>query len=179
MIDEAYAGRYETLLRQAELVFGDVDQAIGFPMHNSVICSEDYPRLGGRLGGTPGEFGAGTYIGGSLIEALATICSQWPVGTVDADFSTPLVSDKPVLLLSGSDDPATPARYAEHIVASGLSRARHIVVADQGHGVVSLGCVPRLAERFIDAASVDGLSSECVDRVLPTPFFLSPAGPAP
>jgi pimeloyl-ACP methyl ester carboxylesterase len=175
MIEEASAGRYDTLLSQAELVFGDIDQAVGFPMHNSVICSEDYPRLGDRTG----AFGTGTYIGGALMDALATICAAWPTGPVDADFGEPVVSDRPVLLLSGSADPATPAHYAEQIVAAGLHRARHVVVQDQGHGVAAIGCVPRLMERFIDAASVDGLAVDCIDRVLPMPFFLSPAGPAP
>jgi pimeloyl-ACP methyl ester carboxylesterase len=174
-IDEAYAGHYDTLLMQTQLVFGDVDKAMGFPMHNSVVCSEDYPRIDDPAR----EFGAGTYLGSTIMEALATICAQWPVGVVDPDFSAPLVSDTPVLLLSGSDDPATPARYADQIIAAGLSRARHIVVRDQGHGVVAIGCVPRLVERFIDAASVDGLAADCVNRELPTPFFLSPAGPAP
>jgi hypothetical protein len=84
-----------------------------------------------------------------------------------------------VLFISGSADPATPAEFVDAIIAGGVSNSMHIVVEDQGHGVFGIGCMPRIAERFINAASVAELDTSCIAAALPVPFFLTPAGPAP
>ena len=174
-IDEAHAGRYGTLLYQAELVFGGIDNSMNMAMHNNVICSEDWSRY--DPANAPDT--ANTYIGNAMIEALDVICASWPTGPVDEDFFAPLATDAPVLFISGSADPATPAEFVDEIIASGVSNALHIVVEHQGHGVFGIGCMPRIAERFINAASIDDLDVSCIDAALPVPFFLSPAGPAP
>ena len=174
-IDEAWAGRYGTLLDQAELVLGNVERSLNIAMHNSVICSEDWPRF--DPANAPDT--AGTYLGDSLTDVLGQLCERWPIGPVDPNFSEPLVTDVPVLFLSGSADPATPARFADQIIAAGVGNSAHIVVEDQGHGVFGIGCMPRIVEQFINAASVTGLQTDCIDDALPMPFFLSPAGPAP
>lgn len=175
VIDEAFKGEYSTLLAQAELVLGDVDQALSFPMHNTVICSEDFPRM--REAATPQS--EDTYLAATIVDALVTICERWPAGPVDGDFTEPVVSDRPVLLLSGSNDPATPARYAERIIAEGISNSLHVIAQDQGHGIIAIGCVPQLVNDFIDDAGFAELDPSCVDEARPLPFFLSPAGPAP
>ena len=174
-IDEAYAGRYGTLLNQAELVFTQLDNSLNIAMHNNVVCSEDWPRF--NPANAPDT--SGTYVGDAMIEGFDVICSVWPTGPVDADFAEPLVTDVPVLFMSGSSDPATPAEFVDEIIAGGVSNSTHIVVADQGHGVFGIGCMPRIAEAFINAASPQGLDTDCITDALPVPFFLSPAGPAP
>lgn len=174
VIDDAHGGRYSTLLAQTEMILGGVEQSLSFPMHNSVVCAEDVPRI--RDGDDHGE---GTYLSSSIIDALSTICEGWPVGPVDQDFFAPVASERPVLLLSGSNDPVTPPRYAERVIGEGLRNSLHIIAPDQGHGIAPIGCAPRLIADFIDAASFADLETSCVDDVLPLPFFLSPAGPAP
>lgn len=174
-IDEAWAGRYGTLLDQAELVLGGVERSLNVAMHNTVICSEDWPRFAASDAPDTSD----TYIGDTLIETLEIICASWPRGPVDPDFAAPLETDIPVLFMSGSADPATPAELAEEIIAAGVHNSLHIVAENQGHGVFSVGCMPRIAEQFIHAADVAGLDTECIDAALPVPFFLTPAGPAP
>jgi pimeloyl-ACP methyl ester carboxylesterase len=174
-IDETHAGRYGTLMDQAELMFGEVDRSINMAMHNNVMCSEDWSRF--DPDNTPDV--SGTYAGSAFVETLTAICSIWPTGPVDEDFSSALVTDVPVLFISGSADPATPAEFVEEIIAGGVGNSMHIVVEDQGHGVFALGCMPQIVEAFVNAASVDDLDTSCIDAVLPTPFFLTPAGPAP
>ena len=174
-IDETHAGRYGTLMDQAELMFGEVDRSINMAMHNNVMCSEDWPRF--DPDNTPDT--SATYAGGAFVETLTAICSIWPTGPVDPDFSDPLVTDVPVLFISGSADPATPAEFVDEIIAGGVSNSMHIVVEDHGHGVFAIGCMPRIAEAFINAASVENLDTSCIEAALPVPFFLTPAGPAP
>ena len=217
IIDEAARGRFEMLLAQAEMIQDNLERALSFPMHNSVICSEDHPfglegpvAQGGPFGqpvpvaegGPIGEDGAvledgsfeegdstesaetapgraDAYLGTSIVDALNTICGRWPKGAMDEDFKAPLARAHPVLLLSGSNDPATPARYAEDAIAEGLSGGLHLVAPGQGHGMAPIGCVPDLMQEFIEAAATEGLDAECLDRVIPAPFFLSAAGPGP
>jgi hypothetical protein len=62
---------------------------------------------------------------------------------------------------------------------TGLSNARHIVGSSQGHGLVAVGCMPRLLREFVDAADPAAIDPGCLDQEPPMPFFLSPQGPAP
>lgn len=175
IIHEAANGRFELLLAQAELITGNMERALSFPMHNSVICSEDHPFDALETSAAHSD----AYLGTSITDAMNTICAVWPQGIVDADFKDPLASAHPVLVLSGGNDPATPSRYGDDVIAGGLSNARHMTGPGKGHGMAPVGCVPDLMQEFIDAAASEGLDADCLDRLIPMPFFLSAAGPAP
>jgi pimeloyl-ACP methyl ester carboxylesterase len=105
-------------------------------------------------------------------------CEVWPRAAVPDDFHAPVTSDKPVLLLSGENDPVTPPRYAEQVAAT-LSNARHVVAPGQGHNVIPRGCVPRVLADFIDNPDVAALDADCVDDLGPAAFFTSFTGPEP
>jgi hypothetical protein len=94
------------------------------------------------------------------------------------DFKKPVVSGKPVLLISGEDDPITPPSNAVH-AAKTLSNSLSIVVPGQGHGNAFRGCVPHLMAEFVQQASVKGLDTSCVAHIKPFPFFVNFSGPAP
>ena len=85
---------------------------------------------------------------------------------------------RPVLVLSGSADPVTPAQFGERILPH-LSNARHIVNEGQGHGQAALGCIPILIAEFVRDADPAGLDADCTRRLVPAPFFLDFTGPAP
>lgn len=175
IIHEAANGRFEMLLAQAEMIASNLERAISFPMHNSVICAEDYPF---ETVETSAAY-ADAYLGTSIIDALNTICGLWPQGIVDPDFKDPLASAHPILVLSGENDPATPAQYGEDVIAEGLGNALHLVGPGKGHGMAPIGCVPDLMQEFIEAAATGELEADCLDRLIPAPFFLSAAGPGP
>jgi pimeloyl-ACP methyl ester carboxylesterase len=120
-----------------------------------------------------------TYLGTAIMDALRLICARWPVGSMDPDFKTPVVSDKPVLLLSGEYDPITPPAYAERVMTEGLANSAHLVGRGQGHGLVGIGCVPRLLRSFLEQPEPAELDAECLALEPPTPFFLSLLGPGP
>jgi hypothetical protein len=113
------------------------------------------------------------------MDALKQICARWPVGTMDAGFKTPVVSHAPVLLLSGEYDPITPPAYAERVKAEGLGNSAHLVGRGQGHGLVGVGCVPRLLRSFLEDPTPAHLDAGCLKLEPPTPFFLTLLGPAP
>ena len=76
-------------------------------------------------------------------------------------------------------DPVTPPEYAERSMRSGLTNARHVVAPGQGHGVASIGCVPRLIREFLASPVPAELDTACVAAEVPTPFFLGFHGPGP
>src|SRR5690606_14370622 len=112
------------------------------------------------------------------ISQLRKICELWPTGELPEGFKEPVISDVPTLLLSGEADPVTPPENAEQ-VAEGLPNSLSLVASGLGHNVVFRGCLPRLIEDFIEAGSVDGLDTACVERIQPAPFFLDFTGPTP
>ena len=175
LISEAHAGHYEPLAGQARTLLRELPESLSFPMSNSVTCTEDVPYVeAGAAGGLDA-----TYLGTAIMDALGTICARWPVGAIDDDFKTPVVGPTPALLLSGEFDPVTPPSYAERVMAGGLSNAKHLVGRGQGHGLVGIGCVPRVLRSFLEAPVPGELDASCLALEPPMPFFLTLLGPAP
>jgi pimeloyl-ACP methyl ester carboxylesterase len=155
-----------------------LDDLIAYGMHNSVVCAEDVADY--RLQGQDRDRLAQTYMGTAQLDALEAICALWPHGPVDADFHQPLESNRPVLLLSGSDDPVTPPSYAAQ-AARGLHDSVQVVVADMGHGQITAPCAARLLSRFVELGSTHGLEAEiaCIQQTVPVAFATSFTGPPP
>ncbi len=174
LLSEAHAGNYAPLTAQAYMMIGEIEESISFPMHNSVVCTEDVPFYADS--NSPDL--TGTYLGSTIIDALVTVCAEWPSGVIDDDMKLALVSERPVLLLSGEIDPVTPPAYGVQ-VRENLSNARHLVGPGQGHGQAPVGCVPNLMHRFLEDLDPAGLDASCLEREQPMPFFLDFTGPAP
>ena len=145
-------------------------------MHNSVMCTEDVPFYASESFDKT-KLDA-TYMGADIVEMIGTMCELWPTGPIDEGFKTQLVSDKPVLLISGTADPITPPAYAE-LVAQSLSNSKHIVLEGLGHIQLGSGCMPTVMAKFIEAASVNELQTECLDKLKPDPFYIDFNGPTP
>jgi pimeloyl-ACP methyl ester carboxylesterase len=175
LLTEAYDGNYAPLGSHAKTTLRDLPESLSFPMSNSVTCTEDVPFI--EPAATKGL--PDTYLGTTIVDALKLICARWPVGARDDDFKRPVVSDKPVLLLSGESDPITPPTYAEWVVTGGLNNAKQLVGRNQGHGLVAVGCVPRVLRAFLERPVPAELDASCLEAEPATPFFLSPLGPAP
>jgi len=140
------------------------------------MCTEDVPFY--DAADIDYEGVAASYMGTFQLEALKAICSVWPAGPIDDEFKTPLATDLPVLLLSGDVDPITPPRYAD-LAAVDLENATHLIGKQQGHGQISVGCMPRLVADFVASADLDGLDASCLERSFVMPFFLDFSGPNP
>jgi pimeloyl-ACP methyl ester carboxylesterase len=174
VLTEAAAGRYEGLLALAfsSAPQGDKrDMAIG--MHLSVVCAEDIPRISNTDRDRAASLG---FLGAALFEAQYEACGFWPRGEVPADYYAPVVSDVPVLVFSGADDPITPPAWGEHVVPT-LSRSKHIVVPGAGHITLTRGCVPQLVSAFLANARVEDVDAACTGSLSRPPFFVTPTGP--
>ncbi len=176
VLHEAYANNNFSPLARRTLQLEEFAHSISTGMHASVVCTEDLPFA------KPENVDIAalerSYMGKDFFDNLLDICRQWPKGVLDADFKQPVISDKPTLLLSGSNDPITPPAYAD-AVARHLGRHQHIIMQDFGHGIAALGCVPALIEQFIESPAALPLETDCLKRMQPDPFFIDFNGPSP
>ena len=172
VLHEAGSGDFAPLMGQAQVAVGDVADSLSGGMALSVICSEDAGPL--RVNAED----AATVLGNSIGEWLLAACPAWPHGTRAADFAEPLRAATPTLVLAGEHDPVTPPRYGRAIVST-LPRGRLLQVAGQGHGLLGVGCMPRLVADFIRTLDARGLDTHCLDALAQTPPFLDANGAGP
>ena len=167
LLAHAKQGNYSPLMAATSSFADFADEKIFAGMRFSVVCAEDVPRVGistKELAGDP--------FGGLFMREFAKACEDWPRGKIATDFDQPVISDKPVLILSGGLDPVTPPSFGEE-VKKNLSNSLHLVANNIGHGVSVRGCAPRLIKKFVETASVANLDGTCLER-LPRPMFFEP-----
>ncbi len=166
-ISEAAQGRFTGLFGLNAIHAPRRATRIAEGMHFSVLCSEDMPRLDA----TPG---LGRDFGDTGLRSVTRVCADWPRGAVPASFYEVGAASAAALLLSGGLDPATPPRHGERIAAALGPKARHIVVANAGHGVLGIGCMRDVLYRFIDAAddaAALAVDAHCVAAIPRPPHF--------
>lgn len=170
-IHEAYANEnYIPLISQAFLV----DAGLYDGMFYAVTCTEDAPLISASHAARRSE----QSVFGDRTVDFATVCASWEKGSVSPEFREPVTSNAPVLILSGGADPITPPWHAGK-VADNLTNELHLVFPGMGHGNLANLCSADIFEKFIDTASIQGLDTTCVDKVLPPPFFVDFSGPRP
>ena len=78
-----------------------------------------------------------------------------PRGEVPPAFYTVAPAGHATWVLSGGIDPVTPPSHGERVAKALGPKARHVVVANAGHGVMSIGCMRDQLFRFLDAERDD------------------------
>ncbi len=103
---------------------------------------------------------------GSAVAAvgLAELCDGWVGATAtDPTVAEPVVSELPVLTLTGRFDPITPPAYAERVAAT-LARATGVVRDGRGHGIWAADvCAADLVAAFV-ADPLRDLDTACADE---------------
>jgi len=172
LLERANEGDFQGLVALASVNEGTAD-LMSQGMYYSIVCSEDAPRV------TPEEIekeSANTFLSGRSSQLRLQPCEFWPKGDVAEDYYEPVVSDAPVLILSGNLDPVTPPVWGEQVLEH-LPNARHIVVPGAGHGTLGQGCVSRLIREFLDQADAESLDAACVEQFHRPSFFVNNVGP--
>jgi pimeloyl-ACP methyl ester carboxylesterase len=163
IVHDASQGHFESLLAQARAIYGAVSESIMHGMQLSVICTED-----AELASDGGD--ADTIMGTEFVDFARAQCAVWPKGARPPDFREPLSGDVPVLAISGELDPVTPPRYGDEVIET-LPNGRHLVLPGLGHGVLGIGCMPKLFAQFIERANAKSLDESCLQRLSATPPF--------
>lgn len=165
-------GNLSRLASQAVLVMTGLNEMLARGMELSVMCSEEYPFID-----TSADH-SDTLMGNLMLEIIDLQCKVWPHGAVPAGYHLPVVSDVPVLLMSGERDPVTPPHYAAQ-TAETFSNSLNLVARGQSHSVMKNICLRNITTEFINTGSVEDLDIACVDNIKPAPFFTSLLGPNP
>lgn len=169
MVHRAAAGDFTPFLMAGVAANQRIRESIRLGFLLSQTCTEDVPRI------TDAEIAsqtAHTYIGDRRVLAQRAACAAWPRGLVrPADF-TPVQSDVPVFLLSGSIDPVAPWSFAAE-AAKHLSRSIHII-APGGH-VPGGPCVEAMERQFLRRAMPADVDTTCVATMTLPPFETSAA----
>ncbi|MEA2562389.1 MAG: hypothetical protein QOH06_3893 [Acidobacteriota bacterium] len=143
--------------------------AMGYNL--ALTCSEDVPFI--REDEIPAAV-QGTFLGDFRIRAQQAACAQWPAARLGRELLDPVVSDVPVLLISGERDPVTPPANAER-AARTLKNSLQVVVPDGGHdfdGIEGADCVYRLIAGLVETGTVKGLDTSCLERTKRPEFAL-------
>jgi len=176
LVAEAASGNYQPLVAQFQMTVISMSDTLALGMHNAVMCTEDVPfYVAASIDSAALD---ASFMGPMQLEALGAICSVWPAGPIDDDFKQPLSTTIPTLLLSGSADPITPPRFAD-MAARNLKKAWLLTGENQGHGQITVGCMPRIVERFIDTEQLGDGDADCFQSSFVMPFFLDFSGPQP
>ena len=172
LLADAEQGNFQGLL-SLRFFEGPPSDGAGEGAFLSVHCTEGAARL-------PREeivrAAQDTFLGAAAFDAVLEPCEFWPAGAVDSDFFGAVESARPVLVLSGSEDPVTPPVLGEQVAAT-LVNARHIVVPAAGHVVSARGCVPLLMEEFLETLNAAALDATCLDSLQRPPFFTTGENP--
>jgi pimeloyl-ACP methyl ester carboxylesterase len=143
VVHAAAHGDDEPLARLVALqVKGFGDLAMGENL--SVTCAEDVAFI------TPAERAAAArtgFLGDARIRAQQQACAIWNVRRAPASFVAPVRSRVPVLMISGSDDPATPPWLGARQLPY-LPNGRQIVVPGGAHGSHS-ACLTDIGLAFL------------------------------
>lgn len=147
-----------------------LDAGISMGMHLSVMCSEDAPRMNPARAKISDR---GTALGDYRVAQLASACREWIRSKVPRDYSHPVRSDVPALLISGTLDPNTNEQWGE-AAARYLSKSKHVIIPNLSHGFSSISeCGATFIAEFIEKASAGGIDFSCTDRVRLPPFVLA------
>lgn len=111
----------------------------------------------------------------ALVQPRVEGCKVWPSRQMPDDYFAPVVSDKPVLIFSATQDPVTPRRWGD-LVAQTLSNSMHVEAKGIGHGVFAYGCAPALIADFVDSGSLADVDASCLNELDTRPYFLSVSG---
>ncbi len=172
LLARAQAGDFAPLAAASVVVTDDVGRTMSQALHYAVTCGEDAPRISAADAAKT----FATLRAAALAERNLAACEGWPRAALPPDFNAPLVSDKPVLILSGGLDPVTPPMNGAK-VAETLANSRHVIAAGYGHIVSPHACAPRLIEKFIDEGGFGALPQSCLDYFATStrpPLFASP-----
>lgn len=163
----AARGDFGPLLAANPALSSNIAEPINAALHFSVTCAEDAPRITAAME----ERALAGLATQHLARQVIAVCEIWPRGTAASDFTEPVRSDKPVLLVSGGMDPVTPPAYGTE-VAKSFVNSKHIVAPGYGHIVLPHACGPRLIAAFVANAGFTKLPETCVthfERSVPPP----------
>jgi pimeloyl-ACP methyl ester carboxylesterase len=169
IMERAYLGDYVPLGRMVDEVTRGMASAVDLGLNLSVTCAEDIPFI---TEDAVRRTSAGSFEGDVRVRAQQRACKIWDVRPVPASFNQPVRSSAPVLMVSGTADPATPPEYATRELDY-LPNGRQILLQGASHDDSS-ACVEQLLVEFVQVGSTQNLNlTSCTASFHRPPFATS------
>lgn len=169
VIEHAYADDYAPLGQLIDQMAQKMVKTQADGLNLSVTCAEDVPFITGQV---LRRASIHTWEGDARVRAQQRACRFWNVGAVPARFDEPVSSKAPILVISGTDDPATPPSYAREALKY-LPNARIMLVQGASHQTDTT-CIDAVADRFVRAGTSKALNlTTCAKAYHRPPFATS------
>jgi pimeloyl-ACP methyl ester carboxylesterase len=169
IIDDAYRGNYRPLGAMVSAVTLSFVQILDTGANLSYACAEQLPFI---TSATIEHTSANSFQGDTRVRAELEACRIWNVRPVPASENRIVRSRLPVLMVSGTNDPTSPAIYAQEELPY-LPNARLILQRGEGHGATT-PCTDRLIVQFVLDGSARNLpTSSCAGSFHRPPFVLN------
>lgn len=171
-IERAYRGDYVPLGRIIDATTRLFGTMVNLGLNLSVTCAEDIPEISEQR---VRDTSAHSFEGDVRVRAQQRACRIWNVRPDSRRVDEPVRSSLPVLMISGTDDPASPPAYAAQELQY-LPNGKRILVKGASH-VTETDCTNRLKVAFVLAGSAQGLDeAACASAFRRPPFATSMDG---
>jgi pimeloyl-ACP methyl ester carboxylesterase len=172
IVQEAYQGDYAPLATMVQSTTQGLADDVNVGSNLAYTCVEWIPFISEQA---VRQQASHSFAGDLRIRAQQRACTIWNTPPVPASFNEPVRSDAPVLMISASDDPATPASYATQALRY-LPNGKQVIIRGAGHSSES-ACTDRLIVQFVRARSAKGLDvNQCTSAFTPPAFATSMSG---
>jgi len=172
VVERAYLNDYVPLGQMIEVTTRNMALAVRPGANLSVTCAEELPFVTEDAVRTSS---AGSFEGDARVRAQQRACGIWSVRPVSESLAGPVRSEAPILMVSGSDDPTSPAKFAMDALRY-LPNAKHVLVQGAAH-VTETDCTDRLKVAFVLAGSARALdAASCRGAFHRPPFATSMRG---
>jgi pimeloyl-ACP methyl ester carboxylesterase len=172
IVERAYRGDYVPLGTMIQSTTQGLAEDVNAGSNLAYTCREWIPFISARA---VREQASRSFAGDLRIRAQQHACAIWNTPPMPASFNEPVRSNAPVLMISASDDPATPASYATRALRY-LPNGKQVIVRGAGHSSES-ACTDRLIVQFVRANSARGLDvDQCTTAFTLPSFATSMAG---
>jgi pimeloyl-ACP methyl ester carboxylesterase len=165
----ASEGDWQPMAQTAYSVAGALMAGLPDGLYLSVTCPEDVLEIG------PNAVAIQTgFLGDFRLTQQVAACKEWVAGDLPEGFHEPVVSDAPVLIVSGERDPVTPARWG-YEVQEFLTNSVHLKVPHGAHGwfgLEGIECIDELASKMFETGSVAELDVGGCATAIRRPAFL-------
>ena len=163
-IHQAFLGNFRPITEMAVGMERGSQAGLSLGLLLCVVCSGDVVRI--RAEDVLRET-KGSYRGDVRVRSQMAVCDIWPKAELPKNYGDPVSVDVPVLLFSGTMDPATPPRWGEE-AARHLPNSVHVVVPG-AHGVYGR-CTDSIMREFLSRGSAKGIDTSCVQSMTLSPF---------
>jgi len=169
LVEQAAAGDFSPFAEAGLRANRGVYSGGRMGLHYCITCNEFVSRI--KLEDIEPAT-RGSYLGSWRVRDQMAACNEWPRTELPPDFFEPFQVDTPTVVVSGSNDSASPPNTGEE-AKKFLTNAIHVVVPGAGH-TPETAWLRSIRHELFRTGSSKNIDVTCNTRLKPEPFQLPP-----